>query len=127
MADKVSTRNQRFNREKIHRSRELRQRQTETEEKLWQRLRGRKLAGYKFRRQQIIRGFIVDFFNAKTGLIIEIDGGIHDRTRAYDQEREDVLVSGGFCVLRFSNEVILKTPQQVLAAIQEKLVELDER
>ena len=125
MADKASTRNQRFSREKILLSRELRHRQTEAEEKLWQQLRGHRLSGYKFRRQQIIRGFIVDFFNAKTGLVIEIDGGIHNQTHGYDQEREDDLISSGFCVLRFSNEAILKTQQQVLDEIEKKLVELD--
>ena len=68
---------QRVVKEKLQRARELRREMTPAEKILWQELRGNKL-GVHFRRQQIIAGFIVDFYCHKVGLVIEVDGDIHD-------------------------------------------------
>ena len=58
-----------------HRARDLRRKQTEAEKKMWQHLRNREVAGCKFRRQQVIGSYIVDFVCLSHKLIIEVDGG----------------------------------------------------
>ena len=68
---------QRVKKEKLQRARELRRDMTPAEKILWQELRSNKL-GIHFRRQQIIAGFIVDFYCHKGGLVVEVDGDIHD-------------------------------------------------
>ncbi|MCI0522454.1 MAG: endonuclease domain-containing protein [Bacteroidales bacterium] len=94
-------------------ARELRARQTKSEEVLWLQLRNRKLHGYKFYRQHVIRYnagrlgvrfFIADFYCAALGLVIELDGRIHDKNKDYDQYRDEILQSRGIVTLRIKNE-----------------------
>jgi very-short-patch-repair endonuclease len=59
-------------------ARQFRKEATESERILWQALRGKKLDGLKFRRQQPIGLFVVDFYNSAYRLVIEVDGQIHD-------------------------------------------------
>jgi len=61
--------------EQISFARELREKQTDAEKALWMRLRNRQLEGVKFRRQQPIGSYIVDFASFERKIIIEIDGG----------------------------------------------------
>jgi very-short-patch-repair endonuclease len=68
-------------------AKELRKSMTNAEELLWQRLRNRNWRGLKFRRQCPIGPFIADFYCAQFRLVIEIDGGIHERQREADQAR----------------------------------------
>lgn len=63
--------------EKIKRAKELRQNMTSAEKILWEHLRAKRFKNFKFRRQQIIEGFIVDFYCHSLGLIIEVDGEVH--------------------------------------------------
>jgi len=51
--------------------------------------------GVHFRRQQVSRGFIVDFYCHKAGLVIEVDGYIHDLQKEEDERREKVLSPSG--------------------------------
>lgn len=88
------TRRQR-RRRKILYARHLRTRMTEAEMMLWEALRDRSCAGFKFRRQVAIEWFIVDFLSVQHDLVIEIDGGVHTRQRAYDQERDKIFARGG--------------------------------
>jgi len=81
---------QRVTKEKVERSRELRREMTPAEWRLWQEVRARKL-GVRFRRQQIIAGFIVDFYCHQAALVVEVDGDIHDLQQAEDVRREKVL------------------------------------
>lgn len=62
-------------------SRKLRSNMTPQEKVLWERLRGNRLGGLHFRRQQVIVGFVVDFYHRASGLAVEADGGVHDRQR----------------------------------------------
>jgi very-short-patch-repair endonuclease len=62
---------------------------------LWERLRAGRLEGIHFRRQQIIDGFIVDFYCHTPGVVIEIDGAIHEQQSESDEERRDALLSRG--------------------------------
>jgi very-short-patch-repair endonuclease len=106
--------------EKLQRARELRRDMTPAEKVLWQELRANKL-GIHFRRQQIIAGFIVDFYCHKTALVIEVDGDIHELQQDEDARREKVLTDLGLRIVRFRNEEILKDLSMVLKRIKENL------
>ena len=93
--------------EKLQRAKELRREMIPTEKILWQELRANKL-GVHFRRQQVIAGFIVDFYCHKAALVIEVDGDIHDLQQEEDARREKVLREMGLRVVRFRNEEVLK-------------------
>ena len=90
---------------KLTLARAFRQAPTTAEAAAWQLLRNRGLFGMKFRRQQVIAGFIVDFYCASARLALELDGGIHDDPdqRAYDAARRDALASHAVRVLRLDN------------------------
>lgn len=113
---------QRVTKAKLERARELRRDMTPAETILWQELRGNKL-GSHFRRQQVIKGFIVDFYCHKSALVIEVDGAIHDEEaqKEYDIKREQVLHALGLRVVRFRNEEIEKNLLHVLKRIREVL------
>jgi very-short-patch-repair endonuclease len=96
---------QRIRNEKLDDARNLRQSMTKEESLLWERLRNRKLSGLKFRRQQIIEGFITDFYCETAKLAVEIDGGIHDEAekKKVDIHREKVFHARGIDTLRIKN------------------------
>jgi very-short-patch-repair endonuclease len=82
----------------------MRRKMTPSERLLWHYLRASRLGGLHFRRQQIIGGFIADFFCHEARLIVELDGPIHEDQRAYDAERDHILAAYGLCILRFAND-----------------------
>ena len=79
---------------------------TGTEQQLWARIRGRKLEGWKFRRQHPIGEYIVDFACPAARLVVELDGYSHgfDERINYDESRQRWLESQGYKVLRFSGD-----------------------
>ncbi len=79
---------------------------TDTERRLWRRLRMRDLAGYKFRRQRPIGPYVVDFVCLTRGLIVEVDGGQHAERTEADSRRTAYLIARGFRVLRFWNNEV---------------------
>jgi len=87
-------------------AREFRALPTPTEARLSAALRNRQLNGAKFRRQQQIGPFIVDFFCPEHRLIIEVDGTIHDTQREHDQEHQYMLESCGYRVIRVSAHAV---------------------
>jgi len=99
----------------------LRKRSTEAEITIWQKIRSKQLNGHKFKRQQPIGNYIVDFVCFDRKLIIEIDGGQHAIEKEKDQQRELWLQSEGFAILRFWNTEIFENIDGVLASIMEKL------
>jgi very-short-patch-repair endonuclease len=99
-------------------ARQMRHAPTEAEERLWQALRNRGVAGLKFRRQHAIERFIVDFFCLERRLIVEVDGPIHDHQQEYDAVRQSYLESLGLRVVRFTNEEVLHQMESVLGRIQ---------
>jgi very-short-patch-repair endonuclease len=109
---------QRVRPEKVECAKALRRTMTRAEEVLWQHLRSNRLAGLHFRRQQIVRGLVVDFYCHAAALVIEVDGDIHDQQQAHDQEREQLLNELGFRVLRFRNEDVEQNLTNVLECIQ---------
>src|SRR3989338_8545860 len=96
------------------RARHLRSSQTPAEEALWQQLRLRQLAGHKFRRQQPLGPYIVDFACLEARLIVELDGGHHAARAEYDAERTAWLEAQDFRVLRFWNHEVLTEPEAAI-------------
>jgi len=96
---------------------------TQAEIVLWEGLRGKKLEGFKFRRQHIIDCYIADFVCLAKKLIIEVDGLIHQLPENIisDRERTEALNKLGFEVIRFTNDEVLYQTEKVVAAISEKL------
>ena len=113
---------QRVVKEKLQRARELRREMIPAEKILWQELRGNKL-GVHFRRQQIIAGFIVDFYCHKAGLVIELDGSVHANQSEEDAHRGKVLNEMGLRVIRFWNGEVEKNLAEVLRKIRTELNE----
>lgn len=97
----------------------LRKNSTRAEAILWQGIRAKQLAGIKFRRQEPIDHFIVDFVSFAKRIIIELDGGQHAESTAKDLERDAILAQSGFTVLRFWHNEVLDNPEGVLEAVHE--------
>ena len=112
---------QRVTKEKLQRAKELRRDMITAEKILWQELRGNKL-GVHFRRQQVIAGFIVDFYCHKAALVVEVDGDIHDLQKEEDAKREKVLLEMGLRVVRFKNDEVMKELSMVVGKIKEFVV-----
>jgi very-short-patch-repair endonuclease len=93
---------------------------------MWEELKGKKLGGFKFRRQHPYNRFVLDFYCVSEQLSIEIDGGIHNTPEniEYDAVRTKILQDNGITELRFSNEAVLNNRTKVLADILEKLKSL---
>ena len=105
---------------KTRRARLLRRNMTDAERLLWSKLR-RKSLGVKFRRQEPLGPFIVDFVCYEKRLVLEVDGGQHAQRRVRDQRRDRVLEEMGFRVLRFWNHEVLGNIEGVLQRILEAL------
>jgi very-short-patch-repair endonuclease len=114
---------QKVAKEKRERARELRHEMTHAEKILWQELRGNKL-GVHFRRQQVIEGFIVDFYCHKAGLVIELDGNVHEEEiqKESDALRDKVLNELGLRVVRFRNEEVAKKLSHVVEKVREPIL-----
>jgi very-short-patch-repair endonuclease len=109
---------QKVTKEKLERAKELRREMTPAEKLLWQEVRAKK-QGVRFRRQQIIQGFIVDFYCHKAALVVEVDGDIHDLQLAEDARREKVLGELGLRMVRFRNDEIVGNLSAVVGQIKE--------
>ena len=102
-------------------ARELRGNPTDAEKRLWWHLRSKQLDGFRFRRQQPIGPFIVDFFCPAAKLVIEVDGGQHDSDFERDGKRTDWLEARGYRVLRYWNNDVLENIEGVVITILEAL------
>lgn len=100
-------------------ARALRGAETSTERFLWKLLRGRRLEGFKFRRQVPVGPYVVDFLCLRHRLVVEADEPFHDLVR--DAERDAWLARQGFRVLRFTNGEITSDDPRVLNRILEAL------
>ncbi|MCX5750227.1 MAG: endonuclease domain-containing protein [Candidatus Saganbacteria bacterium] len=106
--------------------RNLRRTQTKSETILWQAVRDRQLAGKKILRQHPIvfewmgikRFVVADFYCHEVKLIIELDGGIHDKRKNFDEARDTTLQLLGYKVIRFRNERVLSNLSAVLKEIE---------
>jgi very-short-patch-repair endonuclease len=111
---------QKVTKEKLERAKELRREMTPAEKILWQELQANKL-GVHFRRQQVIQGFIVDFYCHKAALVIEVDGDIHDLQKDEDEQREKVLSELGLRIVRFRNDEVVRSLSAVVGKIRESV------
>jgi very-short-patch-repair endonuclease len=103
-------------------SRKLRKNATRVETILWNQLRSKQIEGVKFRRQQPISGFIVDFIAFEKKLIVELDGGQHAVFHEKDHERDRLLAEAGYKILRFWNNDVLQDLPGVLETIRKNLL-----
>ena len=94
----------------------LRRERTDVENLIWQSLRNRQCAGFKFRFQATIGQFVVDFLCVETMLIVEIDGSQHCEAR--DARRTALLVARGYRLLRFWNSDVVENRDGVLETIR---------
>ena len=94
----------------------LRKRPTDAEIIMWRHLRGKRLEGFKFRRQEPIGNYIADFVCYEKRIIVEVDGSLHCREK--DSERNKWFEGRGFKVLRFWNNEVLKNIQGVWEVIR---------
>ncbi|MGL4550376.1 MAG: endonuclease domain-containing protein [Gemmataceae bacterium] len=106
--------------EKADLARSFRREMTPAERILWQALRGRRLRA-KFRRQQVIDGFIADFYCHEAALVLETDGPVHERQRGDDEERDGVIASRGLTVLRVTNAEVMTDLAGVLRRVESHL------
>ena len=103
-------------------ARAFRKEPTPSERVLWRALRGQRLCGAKFRRQQPIGPFVVDYFCAEQGLIVEVDGPIHVTQVERDRERQALLEACGYRVLRVSASDVEQDAGAVLERVRQALV-----
>jgi very-short-patch-repair endonuclease len=82
-------------------------------------LRRAKKLGVRFRRQQVIQGFIVDFYCHRAALVVEVDGDIHDLQQEEDARREKALSALGLRVVRFGNDEVVRNLSTVVGRIKE--------
>ena len=102
-------------------ARQLRHQLTPQERRLWYRLRDRRFARYKFRRQHPVGSYILDFACCTARLAVELDGGQHDERAGYDARRTAWLGLQGWRVLRFWNNEVMENEEAVLENILEAL------
>jgi very-short-patch-repair endonuclease len=110
-------------------ARSLRRNSTNAEGRLWEGLRRSQVAGFRFRRQVRLGGFIVDFASFDARLVVEVDGATHstDKEIARDSARSATLASQGFAVLRFTNDDVYRNLGGVLETVYARLMELRPR
>ena len=101
-------------------ARNMRTLPTDAEATMWRQLRAHRFAGHKFKRQQPLGNYIVDFVCFEAGVIVEVDGGQHNESGA-DAVRDAWLLSRGYRVLRFWNNDVLGNLDGVLTRILEAL------
>ncbi len=101
------------------RARELRRSETAAEAKLWVKLRGRGLKGFKFNRQVSIGPYFADFVFRDEKLIVEVDGATHgtEEEIAVDKRRSDALTERGYRILRVTNDEVFRTIDAVLETV----------
>ena len=99
-------------------ARDFRKQPQPSEAVLWSALRDRQLRGFKFRRQQPIGAFVVDFYCDEAGLIIEVDGPIHANQREADRQRQELLEGLGLHMLRVPADEVTSNIDTVMSRIE---------
>ena len=101
------TSGQKVHPDKLAFAKQLRREMTPAERRLWRALRGNALDGFHFRRQQVIEGYIADFYCDSAKLAIELDGRVHQEQWQYDESRDRAISQLGIRVLRILNDAML--------------------
>ena len=117
-----------FNRKYLETNRKrLRNNSTSAEAALWKLLKNKQLEGRKFRRQQSIGKYIVDFYCSEEKLIVELDGNIHGEYNMIEKDtiRDQYLENLGLTILRFENRFVFQHPEYVLDEIKKSFLVCD--
>jgi very-short-patch-repair endonuclease len=93
---------------------------SDPERVLWAALRSSQL-GTRFRRQVVLRGYIVDFFAPEARLVVEVDGAHHERRRGADKRRDAALAEAGLTVLRLTAQLVLRNLPAALQRVEQAL------
>lgn len=101
----------------VERSRQFRREPAHAERVLWQEQRGRRLAGLRSRRQQIMDGFAADCYRHGVGVVVEVGGPIHDAQRKQDAARDALIAANDIRVVRVTNDDALNNLNGVLERI----------
>lgn len=117
MAAKRVVRGQQVSRAKVDLALKLRREMTPQEALLWQRLRAGRLEELHFRRQQVIDGFVVDFYCHRAGMVVEVDGPVHADQPDYDAQRDEILTARNLKIMRLTNTEI----EQHLGAVLKRI------
>ena len=104
--------------------RKLRNNGTDVERLLWCYLKNSQIEGIKFRRQQPVEDYIVDFVSFSPKLVIELDGSQHMDNQVYDELRDTCLRQNGFSVLRFWDNEVIENLEGVLEVIRRCCLEV---
>jgi very-short-patch-repair endonuclease len=111
------------------RARELRNTPNAAQQHLWNALKSRKLAGYRFTRQFPVGPYFADFACRRELLLIELDGSQHVGS-SYDAERDAFLARSGYSVLRLSSGDVLRDCSSacdgILAALEGRMDSIDD-
>ncbi len=99
----------------------LRREMTDAERVPWREVRTNRFAGFKFKRQEPLGLYVVDFVCYEARLIVELDGGQHADQQEADAERTRWLASRGFRVVRFWNNDVLTNTAGVMQEIEKEL------
>ena len=104
-------------------ARNLRKNATIQERRLWNLLKNRQFCNLKFKRQQPVGDYIVDFICKEAKIIIEIDGGQHNEPKniEYDKTRTEFLNSLGYKVIRFWNNEIYENIEGVVLRLKKEI------
>jgi len=114
-----------FNRKYLkYKRKHLRNNSTEAEILLWTYLKGKQLKGRKFRRQQSIGNYIVDFYCPEEKLVVELDGDFHfdEEIKKYDAGRTEYINNFGIKLIRFENQEVLYNLETVLESIEKEFI-----
>ena len=107
-----------YNAELTERAKELRKAGNLSEVLLWNQIKNKQFKGLDFDRQKIIGNYIVDFYCASLGVVIEIDGYSHDSKADYDHIREDYLKSLGLTVIHILDSDVKKNIEEVMMMLK---------
>lgn len=118
------TRFQRVSPEKLAMAKAMRRNMTLAERCFWNAVRANKIDGMHFHRQQVIDGFIADFYCGDQRLVVEIDGGIHETQKDNDNKRETALKKNGLRIIRFSNQEVINNIGLVLQKLKNYVREI---
>lgn len=110
--------------EKVFLAREFRKNPTRSEHIFWQTIRAKQVYGYRFRKQHVIEGYILDFYCPKLHLAIEIDGGVHLSNIESDKERMMILEKIGIKFFRVSAELVENDLEEVINNLEKYILNL---
>ena len=112
-----------YNKSNLIYAKNMRSTMTKAESVLWYYLRAKRFYGLKFKRQALIGEYIVDFLCPEKSFIIELDGGQHNENINidYDNKRTEYLKSKGYKVVRYWNNDVINSVEQVLQDLKNRL------